>query len=142
MLVSSIIKDSATYKTFHKGELIYSAGAKPMYYYEIKTGKVRMENTNSQVDDFNSNIYSDHYFFGVCSLLCGQPYPVNAFAHTDCELLILPRVYFLILLKNNFDFHLAITKSLSKELLGNAVCNNNIEEDLYGLLKMVYNSKV
>ena len=140
MSIQSIVEEPIKEKRFTKGEMIYSEGIVARYFYEVKSGEVRIVNSNNEGKDFIQAIYKAGDSFGVPSLLCDKPYPAAAFANTDCELFILPKEQFLTLLKNKYDFHFSITKVISERLLFKAMMLQEVanEEGEHRLLTLIH----
>ena len=140
MSIQSIIEDPLREKCFARGEMIYNEGTAARYFYEVKNGEVRIVNSNDEGKDFIQGIYKAGHFFGVPSLFCDKPYPATAFANTDCELYIVPKEQFLMLLKNNYEFHFSITKMISDRLLFKAMMLQEVanEEGEHRLLKLIH----
>lgn len=140
MLIQSIIEEPLKEKRFAKGEMIYNEDTAARYFFEVKNGEVKKVSSNEQGKEFIQGIYKAGDSFGVPSLLCDKPYPAASFANTDCELYILPKEQFLTLLKNNYDFHLSITKMISDRLLFKAMMLQEVanEEGEHRLLTLIH----
>ncbi|CAN5620427.1 Crp/Fnr family transcriptional regulator [soil metagenome] len=140
MSIQSILEEPLKEKRFAKGELIYSEGSTARYFYEVKNGEVKIVTSNDEGKEFTQGIYKAGESFGVPSLLCDKPYPSVASANTECELYILPKEDFLLLLKNNYDFHFNITKMISDRFLFKTMMLHEVanEEGEHRLLTLIH----
>ena len=125
---------------FTKGGMIYNEGAVARYFYEVKTGEVKIVNSNDEGNDFIQAIFKTGETIGVHLLFCDKPYPASAFAHTDCEIYTLPKERFFNLLESNYDFHLSITNRLSEQLMFKAMMLQEVanEEAEHCLLTLIH----
>ena len=140
MSIQAFIEEPITVKCFSKGELIYNEGLIARYYYEVKTGEVKIVNCNDEGKDFIQAVYKTNESFGLPLLFSDKTYPAAAFAHTNCEVFIVPKVQFLTLLETNYDFHFSITKMLSEQLLFKTIMLQEVanEEAEHCLLTLIY----
>ncbi len=144
--IQSFIKVPVKVMCFNKGEMIYNEGTAPRYFYEVKTGEVKIVNSNDEGNDFIQAVYKTGGIFGAHLLFFDKPYPASAFAHTDCELYSLPKERFFDLLKNNYDFHFSITNKLCEQLMFKAmmlqeVANEKAEHCLLTLIHYLMDQK-
>lgn len=114
--ISLLEKYGGSTKHFKNGELIFEEGKQPLYYYQIISGEVKMNNYNDEGKEFIQGIFYKNQCFGEPPLFIDQVYPANAVAVTDSELIIITKNKFLDLLKNNSDISLEIIKNLSQRL--------------------------
>lgn len=103
-------------KHFKNGTLIFEEGKQPLYYYQIISGEVKMNNYNDEGKEFIQGIFYKDQCFGEPPLFIDQVYPANAVAVIDSEIIIITKNKFLELLKNNSDISLKIIKNLSQRL--------------------------
>ena len=103
-------------KNFKNGDLIFEEGKQPLYYYQIISGEVKMNNYNDEGKEFIQGIFYKDQCFGEPPLFIDQVYPANAIAVIDSEVIIITKNKFLELLKNNSDISLKIIKNLSQRL--------------------------
>jgi len=103
-------------KHFKNGALIFKEGKQPLYYYQIISGEVKMNNYNDEGKEFIQGIFYKDQCFGEPPLFIDQVYPANAVAVIDSEVIIITKNKFLELLKNNSDISLKIIKNLSQRL--------------------------
>lgn len=103
-------------KTYNKEEIIFYAGQKPEYYYQILKGQVKMSYYNEKGHEFTLGLFSDNESFGEPPLLGNFDYPANAEAVFDSTVYLLDFQSLKLLLKENFDIHLLLTSNLSKRI--------------------------
>jgi len=103
-------------KHFKNGALIFEEGKQPLYYYQIISGEIKMNNYNDEGKEFIQGIFYKNQCFGEPPLFIDQVYPANAVAVIDSEIITITKNKFLDLLKNNSDISLKIIKNLSQRL--------------------------
>jgi len=140
MPIDALINESPKIKQFDKGEMIYGQGATARYYYEVKSGEVKVININEEGKEFVQGIYKAGDCIGVPSLVCDKPFPASAYANSPCEMYVVPRAQFFRLLSQYPDFHLRITRLLSERLLYKAMMLEEvaIEEGEHRLLTLIH----
>ena len=140
MSIQTISEEALVVRRFDKGELIYNQGATALFYYEVKSGQVRVVNTNDEGKDFVQGVYKAGDCIGLPSLVCRKPYPAAAFAHSPCELYVVAAERFFELIKSHPEFHLRITKMLSERLLYKAMMLEEvaIEEAEHRLITLIH----
>ena len=99
-----------------KGENLFYAGDKPKYYYQVTAGEVKMNNFNDEGKEFIQGIFTPGMSFGEPPLFIDKPYPANAEAITDAEVLLMPKEAFFEMLRKNPDVNLAMSVALSQRL--------------------------
>ncbi|MBA0882560.1 Crp/Fnr family transcriptional regulator [Flavobacterium undicola] len=114
--ITLLEKYNGIIKNYKNGDLIFEEGNQPLYYYQIISGEVKMNNYNDEGKEFIQGIFYKNQCFGEPPLFIDQVYPANAVAVTDSELIVITKDKFLELLKNNSDISLAIIKNLSQRL--------------------------
>ena len=112
----SYIKKKADYEEFKKGQAIYKEGSAPSYFYCIIRGRVVI----SAVDHAGKQQILEYLhrgqYFGIISLLTGDPHSVTAKALNDCLLLIIPKEDFDGLLRKIPQLAIDLSKTLSRRL--------------------------
>lgn len=97
-------------------EIIFSEKQRADFFFQIKTGEVKMYNLNDQGKEFVQGIFYDGESFGEPPLLGDFKYPATAIAVKATILYRMTKNNFFELLRNNFEIHLTFTQSLSKRL--------------------------
>ena len=87
-------------KTFKKGAFLFLQGDKAQYYYQVVSGEIKMNNFNDDGREFVQGIFKEGRSFGEPPLFIDRPYPANAQASKESEVLLLPKTLFFDLLSN------------------------------------------
>ncbi|MEO6884512.1 MAG: Crp/Fnr family transcriptional regulator [Bacteroidia bacterium] len=111
-----LIEFGAQEKKFSKGKFIFSEESEVLFFYQIKTGIVKMSNFSEDGKEFVQGVFKDGESFGEPPLFDEFPYPANAISEAETILFRLPKDFFFELLKNNFDIHLKFTKTLASRI--------------------------
>lgn len=140
MSIQSFVEEPIKTTFYTKGQLIYNEGAIARYFYEVKTGEVKIVNSNDDGRDFIQAIYKTGEIFGAHLLFCDKPYPAAAIAQTDCEVYTVTKQFFFNLLKNNYDFHFSVTTKLSEQIMFKAMMLEEVanEEGEHCLLTLIH----
>lgn len=140
MLLNHFTDEPLTTKRFSKGELIYRQDAPARYFYEVTEGEIAIVNSNNEGKEFIQGLYKAGDCFGVAALVCEMTYTSSAIANTPCEVYVLPNDRFFQLLKANYDFHLSITRIVSRQLQYKTMMLEEIaiEEGEHRLLTLIH----
>jgi len=118
MIASEILEHyNVTLKIFNKNQIIFNELDTPQFYYQIKTGKVKMYNLTEDGKEFVQGFFEDNQSFGEPPLFGNSKYPASAASLDYTEIYILSKPVFLSLLKNNPKIHLGITKLLCERMI-------------------------
>ncbi len=104
-------------KTFSKDEIIFNEAEIPRYYYQLKSGKVKMFNLTEDGKEFTQGFFEKNTSFGEPPLFGSFAYPASAMCIEDCEVYVLEKKVFINLLKAHPDIHLKFTKQLCNRML-------------------------
>lgn len=74
-----------------KAEVIFDYGSKGQFYYQVKSGQVKMNNFNSDGREFIQGIFYSGDSFGESPLFADVYYPANAETITQAEIYRLPK---------------------------------------------------
>lgn len=74
-----------------KKDLIFSEGSPPDWFYIVKSGKVKITKVSQDGREIILELISPNDFFGGIAVMRGFPYPANAVAMEDTELLKISR---------------------------------------------------
>ncbi|TLX27006.1 Crp/Fnr family transcriptional regulator [Chryseobacterium indologenes] len=118
MVINESILRSAGAETrdYRPTENLFCEGDIPIYYYQIITGEVKLNNYNEEGKEFIQNFLSEGQSCGESVLFIDKPYPMNAEAITDCSVLRLHKSVFLQLLKNSPELYMEVNSFLSERL--------------------------
>ncbi|MDQ1803487.1 cyclic nucleotide-binding domain-containing protein [Chryseobacterium sp. CKR4-1] len=81
-------------KQYSPSDFIFSEGDFAHYYYQIVEGEVKLNNYNEDGKEFIQNILSEGQCCGESILFIDKPYPMNAEALTECNILRLSKNLF------------------------------------------------
>lgn len=109
-----------------KDSFLFMEGDQALFYFQIKTGKIKMVNHSDEGKEFVQGYFEDGQSFGEPPLFKSSDYPASAFAAKDTELYKLPKDKFLDLLKEHFDIHLQLTAKLAHRLMYKAMMMKEI----------------
>ncbi|PCH75917.1 MAG: cyclic nucleotide-binding protein [Flavobacteriaceae bacterium] len=108
-------KHGASIKTFKKGAFIFEKNDLPLYYFQVVSGLVKINNFNDQGKEFIQGFFKEGSSFGEPALLANMPYPSNAEVVKNTVIIQLPKTEFLELMTNPIA-SIAIVKSIAKRL--------------------------
>lgn len=109
-----------------KNENLFNEGEHANFYYQIKTGEIKMYNLTEDGKEFVQGIFSDGKSFGEPPLLGDFKYPASAAATQPTKLLKLHKDKFINLLRNHADIHLSFTALLSNRLAYKAMIGKEV----------------
>lgn len=88
------IAEIAITKNFGKGESIFFEGEPGIGFYMVSRGKVKIFKTSFDGKEQILHIFGPGEPFGEVPVFHGNPYPANAEALSECEVLFFPRTEF------------------------------------------------
>ncbi|MGO3182884.1 MAG: Crp/Fnr family transcriptional regulator [Aequorivita sp.] len=117
MIPENLLLDfGATIENMDASEFILSEGRRADFYFQIKTGEVKMYNLNDQGKEFVQGMFYDGESFGEPPLLGDFKYPASAATVKPTQLYKLPKTKLFELLTKNPKVNLKFTKALAKRL--------------------------
>ncbi len=117
MIPENLLLDyGATIEKIDANEVILSEKKRADFYFQIKTGEVKMFNLNENGKEFVQGIFYDGESFGEPPLFADFKYPASASAVKATELYKLSKFRLFELLTNNPEINLKFTKALAKRL--------------------------
>ena len=123
---SLLLQFGAVKRQVKKGEALFNAGDAPRYFYQVVSGEVKMNNFNDEGKEFIQGIFTAGMSFGEPPLFIDKPYPANAEAITDAEVLAIPKASFFEMLKDNPEVNLAVSITLSQRLYFKSIMASEI----------------
>lgn len=126
-----------------KGNIIFDYGSKAHYYYQVKSGEVKMNNFNRDGKEFIQRIFYKGQSFGEPPLFADVCYPASAETITDAKIYRLPKDGFLSLLKKYPEVHLKVSEVLASRLYYKAIMASEIssQEPEHRILRLLDYSK-
>lgn len=99
-----------------KGQLLFSEGDAAIDYFQVKEGQVKMFTLNAEGQEFAQGFFEAGESFGEPPLLGNFPYPSSAMTVTASKIWRISKQHFLQLLKDHFELHLKLDKTLCHRL--------------------------
>lgn len=107
----------ATLRSYSKDQVIFNEGERADFYYQIKTGHIKMYNLTEHGKEFVQGFFEEGNSFGEPPLFGSFKYPATAMALETSEIYVLHKASFLKLLKSHPDIHLKFTKMICKRMI-------------------------
>lgn len=114
--LSILIDYGACIKLYEKSEVIFHQNDTPRFYFQVVSGKVKMNTYNDSGKEFIQGIFIPGNSFGEPPLFTEFDYPANATALEKSEVLLLRKEPFEKLLIENPEIHLKFTKVLTERI--------------------------
>ena len=121
-----LITWGGTFRKYDKNQPIFFEGDKPLFYYQVMEGSVRMANINEDGKEFIQGIFKKGDSFGEPVLFLDEPYPSTAIANEACVVMRITKENFLCILKEYPDLHLSITRILAARIYNKAIVSKEI----------------
>ncbi|MDH6253823.1 CRP-like cAMP-binding protein [Chryseobacterium sp. H1D6B] len=122
----TLLSAGAAIKTYIPSEIIFNEGDLANHYFQIISGRVKLNNYNDQGKEIIQALLEDGNSVGESMLFINKPYPINAVAITDCKILRLSKNSFIELLKRHPELCFNINKYLSQKLYFKLIMAKNI----------------
>ena len=107
-------------------EFIFKEGDHSLYYFQIVSGKVKLNTFNENGKEFILNILGKNQSFGDPLLFIDRLYPTNAVSLETTEVIRMPKNNFLQMLEKNPDISLEMNACLSQRLYYNSLMVRNM----------------
>ncbi len=98
-----LFSNGAEMLDYKMNEIIFEEGSQPNYYYQIVRGTVKLNNYHEDGKEFIQSVPFSGHCFGETFLFSDMNYPLNAVAMEDSEIIRIPKMKFIELVKNNPD---------------------------------------
>jgi len=112
-----LIQYGAVEINLEKGAFLFHEKERAANYYQVKAGKIKMFNLNSEGKLFTQGMFEAGESFGEPPLFDDSAYPACTVAEENTCLYKLTKAKYLKLLKENPEIHLSTTKMLASRLL-------------------------
>lgn len=109
-----------------KGSLIFDYGSNAQFYFQVKSGEVKMNNFNREGKEFIQGIFYAGQSFGEPPLFADVTYPAGAETITDTEIYRLPKDDFFDLLQKHPEAHFKVSEVLASRLYYKAIMASEI----------------
>ncbi len=110
------LAEIAESRSFRKGEVIFFEADPCIGFYLVVEGKVKIYKLSPAGKEHILHIFTNGEPFGEVPVFHGQPFPANAMALSDIELLFFPRASFVRLVEKNPSLALNMLGLLSLRL--------------------------
>ena len=87
--------------SFTKNDIIFRESEKPKFYHQIKYGDVKINNYHQEGKEFIHSFPTEGHCLGETFIFSERPYPVNAVAMTDVEIIRIQIPKFLELINSD-----------------------------------------
>ncbi len=121
--------NNASVQEIKKGEILFNKGEHAHFYYQVKSGEIKMNNYNADGKEFIQSIFYEGQSFGEPPLFADIVYPAGAEAIVDSKVYKLPKADFHQLLKENPNVHFKITEVLSLRLYYKAIIASTMSSE-------------
>lgn len=113
---SILLEYGAILESSQQNALIFSEKTSARFYYQIKTGEIKMFNLNENGREFIQGLFSDGDSFGEPPLFADIKYPASAAAIKEAVYYKLSREKFFDLLGDHPKIGLKFTRAMAKRL--------------------------
>ena len=136
---SLLIKYHAKLKDFKKGDILFKNNSKSRYYYQIKSGEVKLYNISSEGKEFLQSIYSKNRGVGESAILGGYNHLVDCSVTKHSKIWILEKQRFLKLIKENNEVGFKLSKSICERLyyISLMAYENSIENSEHRIITLL-----
>jgi CRP-like cAMP-binding protein len=118
MIDESILQQyGAVEVKLEKGAFLFHEKERASSYFQVKSGKIKMFNLNTEGKLFTQGMFEAGESFGEPPLFTDSNYPACTVAEENTCLYKLSKTKFLKLLKENPEIHLMITRMMATRLL-------------------------
>jgi len=113
---SDIVKERSNFVEYRKGEVIYQEGSPADAFYCVILGRVVIYTQDQQGNETPLEYLHRGKYFGIISLLTGDPHSVTARALNDSLLLVIKKDDFDFILKKIPQLAIDLSQTLSRRL--------------------------
>jgi len=124
------LSENRELRSYNKKDIIYESGGNPRWLYYIVEGEVKVFQNNEFGKELITHLFRTGDFFGYYPLINNEKYKDSAIALTSCQIRLIPREDFTLLLFNNREFAAHFIKMLS----------NSVFETEQDLIELAYSS--
>jgi NTE family protein len=112
----SLIKDRGSFREYRKGDIIYKEGSPPDAFYCIILGRAIIYTLDRHGNETLLECLHRGKYFGIISLLTGEPHSVTAKAINDCLVLVIDKENFNFILERIPRLAINLSQTLSRRL--------------------------
>lgn len=111
-----LIEFKAQVITCNKDEYIFFEDENPKYYYQIRSGMIKMSSFSNDGQEFIQGVFYEGQSFGEPAIFGSFPYPSNAIAMVESTVYRLNISIFFEILRNHFELHKKFNLILAERL--------------------------
>ncbi|SUX44186.1 Crp/Fnr family transcriptional regulator [Chryseobacterium indoltheticum] len=112
-----------------KSQLLFEENNSPTYYFQIKTGKIKLTNFQTENREFIQSIHGDGDSIGEIFLFSKYKYPVNAVLMEDCTIFRLEHSQLLKLLASDFEIQMKFLHYLAERSYHSCIFLNSLTSE-------------
>ena len=133
-----LLKYDAELKAYDKDEIIFDRFDHALFYFQIQSGEVKMNNINVEGKEFIQGVFYAGQSFGEPPLFADVKYPASAQTIIYSKIYRLPPAFF-ELLQRHPDMHFKISEVLSSRLYYKAIMASEIssQEPEHRILRLL-----
>jgi len=124
------IKERASLKEYKKGQVIYAEGSCADAFYCLLLGRVEIYTQGAGGQKTTLEYLHRGKYFGIISLLTGEPHSVSAYALNDCLILCIKKEDFDSLLEKAPKLAIDLSRTLSRRLKRKDIHQKTIFESM------------
>lgn len=117
----------AVEKHLRQGEMLFQEGDEAVFFYQILKGSIKMSNYNDEGQESLQGIFEANQSFGEPALFGDFPFPANAEALQNTQLICLEKSRLIQLLQDHFEVHFQLLATLSRRLRYKAILSKEIK---------------
>jgi len=139
-----LLRYDAELKAYDKDEIIFNRFDNALFYFQIQSGEVKMNNINTDGKEFIQGIFYAGQSFGEPPLFADVKYPAGAQTIISSKIYRLPKPNFFELLQRHPDMHFKISEVLSYRLYYKAIMASEIssQEPEHRILRLLDYMKI
>ena len=124
----NLIKEKSSLAQYKKGEIVYREGSSADAFYCVVLGRAVIYTVDSYGKETILEYLHRGKYFGIISLLTGEPHSVTAQALNDCLLLMIKKEDFNFILKEAPQLAIDLSQTLSRRLKNKDIHQKTIFE--------------
>lgn len=121
-----LLSSGADLMNYAVNDVVFKEGDMPKYYFQIKTGTVKINNYHEDGREIIHSVPFDGHCLVESALFIDKAYPVNAVAMTGCEIIRLEKSKFLSLIGSSPDLMAKLYSYTAERMYYRHVMMNNI----------------
>lgn len=111
-----LFENGAVLQNYLAGEPIFNENTIPKFFYQIRTGMVKLTTYREDGTEFIHSLPSDGHAFAESFLYDDELYCINAVAVTDTQIIKLPKFNFISLMNSRNDLLQKIVANISERM--------------------------